>query len=166
MGGGAVYTSAATWKLLSPNASRERRPGSLRLSSAAGHHRYRVVRAPPPLPVPEPDLLDGARIVGAGLALGFGRALQTGSYIQPQLLDPRALDPTVIGTAGLILAVVALAAVSIPARCAANVRRYANRETDLMFRIVRFRCHRALIADALKVLGADRPPGRPSAGQG
>jgi ABC-type antimicrobial peptide transport system permease subunit len=66
-------------------------------------------------------LREGAAIVLAGTALGLGGAFLLRQTLQSQLHEIGAMDPVVIGTVAGILAIVALAAILLPARRAAKV---------------------------------------------
>ena len=63
----------------------------------------------------------GARMIGAGLALGLGGALALGRVLSAELPEVAAADPAVFGAASLALACAALAASWFPARRAARV---------------------------------------------
>lgn len=66
-------------------------------------------------------LRDGLKIVGIGMVLGFGGLLALKRVLGTVLYGVSALDPVVIVGVASALAVVALAAMVIPARRAANV---------------------------------------------
>jgi putative ABC transport system permease protein len=66
-------------------------------------------------------LREGAAIVVAGTALGVVGAFLLRQTLQSQLYEIGAMDPRVIGVVGGLLALVALAAILVPARRAARV---------------------------------------------
>jgi ABC-type antimicrobial peptide transport system permease subunit len=66
-------------------------------------------------------LREGLVIVVIGFALGIGGAVLFGRYIESVLYGVQPLDGMVVVSAGVILAVVALAACSIPATRAARI---------------------------------------------
>jgi ABC-type antimicrobial peptide transport system permease subunit len=66
-------------------------------------------------------LREGATIVAAGVAVGLLGAFLLRQTLQSQLYEVGAMDPTVIAVVGLVLLVVALAAILLPARRAARV---------------------------------------------
>ena len=66
-------------------------------------------------------IVDGAKIVGIGLALGLAGAFAMGTYIESQLFGVKALDPVVMAVVAVVLALVSFVAVSIPARRASRV---------------------------------------------
>jgi predicted permease len=66
-------------------------------------------------------LADGARLVATGLALGLAGALAMTWLIAAWLPGAHAVDPFALGTAVVVLSVVAFAACAIPARAATSV---------------------------------------------
>lgn len=66
-------------------------------------------------------LMDGARLVGVGLALGIVTSLAVTRWIASQLYGVSARDPVTLGAVAVLLAIVAMAAVAGPARRAAGV---------------------------------------------
>jgi ABC-type antimicrobial peptide transport system permease subunit len=63
----------------------------------------------------------GARMIGAGLALGTASAFALGRVLSAKLPEVAAADPAVLVAAALVLACAALAASWFPARRAAGV---------------------------------------------
>jgi putative ABC transport system permease protein len=66
-------------------------------------------------------LREGVSIVAIGTALGLGGAFLLRQTLQSQLHEVGAMDPMVLGTVAAVLAIVALAAILLPARRAARV---------------------------------------------
>ncbi len=66
-------------------------------------------------------LADGVRIVGVGLALGLAGAYFVGRAMRSQLFGVQPTDPRVVALVVAVLAVVALAAMIVPARRASRV---------------------------------------------
>jgi putative ABC transport system permease protein len=64
---------------------------------------------------------EGAKIIGVGLALGFGGAYWVGRVIESQLFDVAPMNPAVLAIVAVVLSVAALAACSVPAWRASRI---------------------------------------------
>jgi predicted permease len=81
----------------------------------------RVALGAEPAKVIRRVLTEVAALAAGGIALGVPMSLLLGHYIQSQLFGLSAIDPWVLTAAGMILALVALAAGAVPAMRAARV---------------------------------------------
>ncbi len=81
----------------------------------------RVALGAVPSAVMKMVLAEAARTALAGIALGLLGAIALSRYVESQLFGVKAVDPAVFGGAAVFLAVVALAAASVPGRKAARI---------------------------------------------
>jgi ABC-type antimicrobial peptide transport system permease subunit len=64
---------------------------------------------------------DGMKLVGCGIALGFGASLMLGRGISHMLFGISSADPASLAVASITLIAVALAACYLPARSATQI---------------------------------------------
>ena len=103
--GALLLASLGLYGVVSGSVTRRRHELGVRLALGADHHRaLRLV------------LVDGARLVGAGLLIGVPATLITGGLIRGVLVGVSPWDPVTLVSVAGGLAVVALIACYVPAR--------------------------------------------------